>query len=50
MPAMVKYNPFLNICVLGLNIQNEDTTKNNRETAKKIFKKYKGSLVEAICN
>ena len=27
-PAKVKYNPFLNIVVLGINIKKEDTTKN----------------------
>ena len=30
-PAKVKYNPFLNIVVLGRNIQNDEITKNNNE-------------------
>ena len=42
-PAAVKYNPFLNIVVLGMNIQKEDNTKNNRDNPKKIFKKNNGS-------
>jgi hypothetical protein len=38
MPAKTKYIPFLNIVVLGRNIQKEEITKKNRDTTKNIFK------------
>ncbi len=47
---MVNAIPFLNILVLGLNIQKVEITKNNRDNPKNIFRKYKGELVLALCN
>jgi hypothetical protein len=38
-PACVKYNPILNIVVLGRNIRNDDNINNNSETPKKTFRK-----------
>jgi len=37
-PASVKYNPLRKIVVFGKNIQNAETTKNNKETPKKTFR------------
>lgn len=50
MPAIVNAMPFLNILVLGLYIQKVEITKNNSDKPKKIFRKYKGELVLALCN
>ena len=47
-PAKVKYKPFLKIVVPGMNIQNDEITKNKSDNPKKIFKKYNGSFVEAL--
>ena len=38
MPAKTKYMPFLNIVVLGRNIQKEEITKKKRDIPKNIFK------------
>jgi hypothetical protein len=48
-PASVKYNPFLKILVLGINIQKEEITKNSNDTAKKTLRKNNGSLLLALC-
>lgn len=37
-PPKVKYIDFLNIVVLGINIQKEETTKKNNEAPKKILR------------
>lgn len=37
-PAKTKYIPFLNIVVLGKNIQKEEITKNSKDVPKNIFK------------
>ena len=49
-PANVKYSPFLKMVVFGKNIQKADTTKNNSEIPKKIFKKNNGWPLLALCN
>jgi len=38
MPANVKYNPFLKMEVLGINIQKKDSTKNNKDAPKNILR------------
>jgi len=48
-PASVKYNPFLKMVVLGINIQKDDMTKKSSEIPKKTFKKNNGFLVLALC-
>lgn len=48
-PPMVKYNPFLNIEVAGINIQKEDITKNNSDKPKKIFSQKIGLSAVALC-
>ena len=47
-PAIVKYSPFLKIDVFGINIQNDEITKKNKDRPKKIFRKNKGSWVVAL--
>ena len=49
MPAVAKYIPFLKIGIFGVYIQNAESTKNNNDNPKKIFKKYKGLSVVALC-
>jgi len=36
----------LKISLLGINIQKEEITKNKSDNPKKIFRKYKGSLID----
>ncbi len=48
MPANVKYKPFRNTVVPGKNIQKADTTKNNSDNPKNIFRKNNGLLESAL--
>lgn len=50
MPPRVKYNPFLKIELFGINIQKEDSTKNNSESPKKILRKNSGLFEFALCS
>ncbi|SIQ89901.1 hypothetical protein SAMN05421797_104100 [Maribacter ulvicola] len=48
-PPNEKYSPFLNTVVFGINLQKNETTKNNSDSPKNMFRKYTGLLVVTLC-